>query len=81
MAEDATPGTTVGVTALGTDADVGATVTYALTSNPGNLFAIDADTGVVTLVGALNYEAATQTFELPPGDRGYGGGKIIARDE
>ncbi|OLN26123.1 Succinate dehydrogenase flavoprotein subunit [Desulfovibrio sp. DV] len=29
----------------------------------------------------LAYEPATHTFELPPGDRGYGGGKIIARDE
>ncbi|MFA7165794.1 MAG: fumarate reductase flavoprotein subunit [Desulfoplanes sp.] len=29
----------------------------------------------------LNYEAATPTFELPPGERGYGGGKIISADE
>ena len=28
----------------------------------------------------LNYEAATHVFELPPGDRGYGGGKIIPMD-
>ncbi|QAZ66591.1 fumarate reductase flavoprotein subunit [Solidesulfovibrio carbinolicus] len=25
----------------------------------------------------LNYEPATHIFEMPPGDRGYGGGKII----
>jgi fumarate reductase flavoprotein subunit len=25
----------------------------------------------------LEYESATEVFELPPGDRGYGGGKII----
>ena len=25
----------------------------------------------------LDYEPATAVFELPPGDRGYGGGKII----
>jgi len=25
----------------------------------------------------LDYEAATHVFEMPPGDRGYGGGKII----
>jgi fumarate reductase flavoprotein subunit len=25
----------------------------------------------------LNYEPATPSFELPPGERGYGGGKII----
>jgi fumarate reductase flavoprotein subunit len=28
----------------------------------------------------LAYEPATPTFELPPGDRGYGGGKIIPMD-
>ena len=29
----------------------------------------------------LTYEEATPLFELPPGDRGYGGGKIITADE
>ncbi|MEA4858631.1 fumarate reductase flavoprotein subunit [Solidesulfovibrio sp.] len=28
----------------------------------------------------LNYEPATSVFEMPPGDRGYGGGKIIPMD-
>jgi len=28
----------------------------------------------------LKYEPATEVFEIPPGDRGYGGGKIIAMD-
>ena len=28
----------------------------------------------------LKYEPATSTFILPPGDRGYGGGKIIPGD-
>ncbi len=28
----------------------------------------------------LTYEAATQTFEIPPGERGYGGGAIIPMD-
>jgi fumarate reductase flavoprotein subunit len=28
----------------------------------------------------LNYEPATHVFEMPPGDRGYGGGKIIPMD-
>ncbi|MHC1790018.1 fumarate reductase flavoprotein subunit [Solidesulfovibrio sp.] len=28
----------------------------------------------------LNYEPATHVFEMPPGDRGYGGGKIIHMD-
>jgi len=29
---------------------------------------------------ALEYEDATKTFEIPPGDRGYGGGTIIPMD-
>ena len=28
----------------------------------------------------LRYEDATPWFEMPPGDRGYGGGQIIAAD-
>ena len=38
-------GDSVGVTAFATDADLGDTVTYSLTSNPGNAFAIDPNTG------------------------------------
>jgi fumarate reductase flavoprotein subunit len=29
----------------------------------------------------LNYEPASAVFDLPPGDRGYGGGKIIKADD
>jgi fumarate reductase flavoprotein subunit len=29
----------------------------------------------------LKYEPVTPSFELPPGERGYGGGKIISADE
>ena len=29
----------------------------------------------------LSYEPATEVFEIPPGDRGYGGGKIIKADD
>lgn len=29
----------------------------------------------------LSYEPASKVFELPPGDRGYGGGKIIKADQ
>ncbi|GAB6178043.1 fumarate reductase flavoprotein subunit [Desulfobaculum senezii] len=31
-------------------------------------------------VPTLRYEAATQVMEIPPGDRGYGGGSIISMD-
>src|SRR5207248_749892 len=49
VAEHAANGTTVGVTALGVDGDAGTTVTYELTDDAGGRFAIDANSGVVTL--------------------------------
>jgi hypothetical protein len=59
VAENAAIGTAVGITALATDGDAGATVTYSLSDDAGGLFQIDADTGVVTVAGALDYETAT----------------------
>ena len=63
--ESASVGTAVGITALATDADVTDTVTYSLTSNPGGFFAIDANTGEVTVANALDYEsAAAHSIEI-----------------
>ncbi len=59
VSESAAVGTAVGVTALATDADVTDTVTYSLSSNPGGFFAIDANTGVITVANALDYETST----------------------
>ena len=60
VAEDASVGALVGVTAAATDADSGATITgYALDNNAGGRFAINSSTGAVTVAGALNHEAAT----------------------
>ena len=59
VAEDAIVGTTVGVTGLAADADVTDDVTYTLDDNAGGLFAIDANTGEVTVAGGLDYETAT----------------------
>ena len=59
VAEDATVGTTVGITADASDSDAGDTVTYSLDDDAGGLFAIDSNTGVVTVAGALDYETAT----------------------
>ena len=59
VAEDAIVGTTVGVTGLATDADATDSVTYSLSDDAGGRFAIDANTGVVTVNGALDYEANT----------------------
>ena len=58
--EHATVGTTVGLTAQATDADRSLnTVTYTLTDTAGGRFAIDAVSGVVTVTGLLDAEAAT----------------------
>ena len=54
--ENLAAGAVVGITALATDPDGTDTVTYSLTSNPGGLFAIDANTGVVTTTGPLDAE-------------------------
>ncbi|XZE33950.1 cadherin domain-containing protein [Pirellulaceae bacterium SH501] len=56
--ENSTIGTVVGVTALATDADGTDTVTYSLDTNAGGLFAIDSVTGVITVAGAIDREAA-----------------------
>ena len=57
--ESAGFGSTVGITALASDADGTDTVSYSLDDDAGGLFTIDAATGVVSVVGALDYETAT----------------------
>jgi hypothetical protein len=59
VAEDAIVGSTVGVTALADDADATDNVTYSLSNDAGGRFAIDANTGVITVNGALDYETNT----------------------
>ncbi len=59
VAENSTIGTLVGITATASDADgTTNTITYSLDNNAGGLFAIDANTGVVTVAGAINREVA-----------------------
>ncbi|MEF8761583.1 MAG: cadherin domain-containing protein [Candidatus Accumulibacter sp. UW25] len=58
VAENASPGATVGITALASDADSDATVTYTLSNDAGGKFAIDDTSGVVTVLSALDYESA-----------------------
>ncbi len=63
ISEDAAANTPVGITASATDPDAGDTVTYSISSNPGNLFKIADDTvGVVTVNdgASFNYENATE---------------------
>jgi Ca2+-binding RTX toxin-like protein len=60
VSEDAVSGTEVGITAFAQDDDgTTNTVTYSLTDDSEGLFAIDTDTGVVTLAGTLDAETAT----------------------
>ncbi|WP_293997473.1 cadherin domain-containing protein [Sphaerotilus sp.] len=61
VAENAAIGTRIGFTAQASDGDVtNNTVTYALLDNAGGRFAIDANTGVITVAAALDAEAAQQ---------------------
>ena len=65
VTEGASVGTAVGITALATDADATDTISYSLSSNPGGFFAIDANTGEVTVAGSLDYETDTShTIEV-----------------
>ncbi len=58
--ENVAIGTTVGITAFASDGDATNNgITYSLTDNAGGRFAINATTGVVTVAGALNFEAST----------------------
>ncbi len=57
VTENVAVGSTVGITADAFDLDAtNNTVTYSLTSNPDGLFAIDANTGVVTTAAAIDRE-------------------------
>jgi VCBS repeat-containing protein len=61
ITENAATGTVAGITALATDADTGATVSYSLSDNAGGRFAINSTTGVITVANGtlLDYESAT----------------------
>jgi len=56
--ENSANGTAVGLTGLATDADGTDTVTYSLDDNAGGRFAINSTTGIVTVNGAIDREAA-----------------------
>ena len=59
VSEAAVIGTSVGVTALATDADTGDSVGFSLDDDASGRFAIDAISGVVTVNGGLDYETST----------------------
>jgi len=56
--ENAIVGTLVGITAAASDADATTNaVTYSLSNNAGGAFAIDTNTGIVSVAGAIDREA------------------------
>jgi hypothetical protein len=59
--EGAANGTAVGITAFSADPGGGPATTYFLTDNAGGRFAIDANTGIVTVANgaAIDFETAT----------------------
>ena len=59
LSEDASIGDVVGITAYAEDLDIADSVSYTLSNDAGGLFAIDSQSGVVTLAGALDYENET----------------------
>ena len=61
IAENASNGDQVGITALATDADATDNVTYSLTDDAGGRFTIDANNGIITVADSslLDYETAT----------------------
>ncbi|MFN9911219.1 MAG: cadherin repeat domain-containing protein, partial [Pirellulaceae bacterium] len=65
VTENVAVGTTVGITANAFDLDATTnTITYSLTSNPGGLFQIDDNTGVVTTAAAIDREAIGATRSI-----------------
>ncbi len=66
VAENAAIGMTVGITASSTDSDATTNgVSYSLVNNDGGRFAIDANTGVVTVADAINRETMVRCETLP----------------
>ena len=58
VAEDATIGATVGLTAIAVDPDAGDTITYSLDDDAVGRFTIESSTGVVKVAAALDAESA-----------------------
>ncbi len=64
VSENASIGTTVGVTAFSDDADATDSITYSLDDNDGGRFTIDSGTGIVTVAGAIDRESDGATRSI-----------------
>ena len=60
VSEDASIGTLVGIIAFAEDPDAADSVTYSLTNDAGGLFAINSNSGVVSVNASLDYETSQQ---------------------
>ena len=60
LPENARPGATVGVTVAAPELSARGAVTYTLANSSNGAFAIGATTGVITLIGSVDYEAASR---------------------
>ena len=60
LPENALPGATVGITVAAAELSARGAVTFSLANSSNDAFAIGAATGVITLKGAVDYEAASR---------------------
>ncbi len=82
VTEGAANGTLVGITASSIDTD-GGTVTYSLTDNAGGRFAINANTGVVTVANSALIDreaAASHTITVRAHDPADPANQALAKD-
>ncbi len=63
--ENAAPGTILGITAFSNDLDGSSnSITYSLDNDAGGLFQIDNSTGVVSTLGAIDFETTGSTLNI-----------------
>jgi hypothetical protein len=65
VSENAAPGTILGITAFSNDLDgTHNNTTYSLDNDAGGLFQIDSTSGVVSTLGAIDFEATGSTLNI-----------------
>lgn len=78
VAENASIGAPVGITAFAEDLDASDIVTYSLTASAGGLFAIDANSGVIAVAAAL--DAETETSHVVTVEAASSDGSMSSKD-
>ncbi|WP_173947728.1 hypothetical protein [Microvirga terrae] len=84
LSENGGPVATVATVQSTDDGFGGTTILYDLVGNPGSLFSIDPDTGVISFAGGANYEAASSGLQTEnagaPGEKKYFNVVVRARE-